>query len=103
MRALTSKLLSETSKLRNETWKLQVETSKSFQIFLETFISEFGLFFKLVLITWFTEEITKFVERKFQGIFQKFYKVADRSFEVSFSTSKFPIRVLKLGCTLESL
>ena len=76
----TSKLLSEASDLRNETlMKLQ----KNFQIFPETFISEFGLFFKFGVITWFTKQITKFAERKFQGTFEKFYEVQDWSFKVS--------------------
>ena len=53
------------------------------QIFLETFILEFGLFLKFDVITWFTKQITKFIERKFQGRSAKFYKVSGWSFEVS--------------------
>ena len=37
-------------KLCTETSKLQAETSKIFQIFLETFILEFGYFSNLVLL-----------------------------------------------------
>ena len=44
---------------------------------------EFGLFFKFGVITWFRKQITKFVERKFQGRSKKFYEVPDWSFEVS--------------------
>ena len=44
---------------------------------------EFGLFFKLGDITWFTKQITKFVERKFQGRSDKFYEVPHWSFEIS--------------------
>ena len=32
---------------------------------------------------WFTKQITKFVKRKFQGSFVKFYEVPDWNFEVS--------------------
>ena len=36
-----------------------------------------------MFITWFTKQVTKFVKRKFQGKFEKFYEVPDWSFEVS--------------------
>ena len=49
------------SKLQNS----KLEPQKNFQIFLETFILEFGLFFKFGVINWFTKQITKFVKRKF--------------------------------------
>ena len=42
--------------LRIETSKLQVKTWKNFKILFKTFILEFGLFFKLVDITWFTSQ-----------------------------------------------
>ena len=65
-------------KLCNSTLKLK----KRFQIFLETFILEFRLFFKFGVITWFTKQITKFVKRNFKED-QKIYEVPDWSFEVS--------------------
>ena len=61
---------------------------------------QFGLFFKCGVMNWFTNQITKCVNRKFQGRSAKCYEVPDWSFEVSFSTSKFPIRVSKLGARL---
>ena len=44
---------------------------------------QFGLFFKFGVITWFTKQITKFVNRKFQERSEKFYELPDWSFEVS--------------------
>ena len=40
-------------------------------------------FSNLVLITWFTKQVTKFVKRRFQGRLKKFYEVSDWSVEVS--------------------
>ena len=60
-----------------------MKLQKKFQIFPETFILKFYLFFKFDVINWFTKQITKFVKRKFQGRFEKFYEVSDWSFEVS--------------------
>ena len=84
-------------KFRNSKCKFQ----KIFQIFLETFILKFYLFSKFVVISWFTKQIITFVKSKFQGRPKKFMKfqtgVSKFQFKVSLSTSKFPIRVSKLG------
>ena len=74
-------MVNETLNQNFETPSLKLQ--QKFQIFLEIFILEFGLFFKFGVITWFTKKITKFVERKFQGRSEKFYEVLDWSFEVS--------------------
>ena len=88
-------------KLWIENSKLHVETSKKFQIFLETFILEFGLFFKFCVITRFTKQITKFIKESFKEDPKNIMKfqtgVTKFQFWVSFSTPKFPIRVSKLG------
>ena len=77
-------------KLRNSKLKVQ----KNFQIFLETYTLEFGLFFKFGVITWFTKQIAKFVKRKFQGRSEKFYEVPDWSFDASILSFilKFEVR-----------
>ena len=61
-------------KFRNSKLKLQT----NFQIFLETFILEFGLFFKLAY-----KANHRVCKKKFQGRSEKFYEVPDWSFEVS--------------------
>ena len=61
-------------KLWIETSKLLAETSKKCQIFLETFILEFGLYFKFGVITLFTKQITKFVKENFKEDRKKFMK-----------------------------
>ena len=70
--------------------KLWIETEipswnvkKNFQIFLETFTLEFGLFFKFCVISRFTNQIIKFVKRKLERESETFYEVPDWSFEVS--------------------
>ena len=94
-------------KLRIETSKLQVlKLKKEIKIFFETFILELVHFSNLV----FTKQITKFVERKFQGRSEKSYVVPDWSFEVSIlifilnlevsdqSLNRFDCKRLKLIC-----
>ena len=105
LRDSDQKLRSWEMKVWIETSKLQVETSKKFQIFLETFISKFRLFFKFGVVDWFTKQITKFVKESFKEdpkYVMKFQtEVSKFQFEVSFLTSKIPIRVSKLGGMFE--
>ena len=51
-----------------------MKLQQNFQIFLETFSLEFGLFFKFGIINWFTKQITKFVKRRFKEDPKNFMK-----------------------------
>ena len=69
------KLRSREIKPCNETWNFKVKLQNTFGIFLGAFILKFCLFFKFVVISWSTKQITKFVKRIFEDdakIFTKF-------------------------------
>ena len=53
-----------------------MKLQKNLQIFLVTFVLEFGLFFKFG-VNWFTKQITEFEKESFKGRSEKFYEVPE--------------------------